>query len=177
MGRASPEAASCTQDHGPGPGGQPQLACPSLLARLLFSSLVQDIAQGSKSSLPGSTAAPCPGLWARVAVPAVPPCHPCALGSWGLAVPHACPTAAGGAQCPLLPALSTLSAPSRTPCTSTAQTLARLACRIKSTQENEAQPHSSQPRSWDCVPSDALSATRWHDCAVPQGSSMHSGDF
>ena len=102
MGRASTAAGlctGCTQDRGRGPSGKPRLACPILLARLLLlGSLAQDNVQGSKVSLPGDTAAPCPGC--MPATPAASPCQPCAPGSWGVAEPHAWPAAAGGAWCP-----------------------------------------------------------------------------
>lgn len=93
--------SGCTQDRSQGPREKPWLACPILPARLLLlGSLAQDNVQCSKVSLPGATAAPCPGLQARPSTSSSSPCQPCALGSCGVEAPCACPTAAGGAQCP-----------------------------------------------------------------------------
>lgn len=99
-----------------GPGDKPWLA--------------QGNTQGSKFCLPGNTSAPCPGLQVRPAAQAASP------GDTGMAVPCACPTLQEEHSALALPGSCQVSIPSRIPCTSAAQTLAQLFCRIKSTWES-----------------------------------------
>lgn len=65
--------------------------CPILLAWLLLlrGSPAQGNVHGSKSSLPGDTAAPCPRLQARPATHAASPCQPRSWG--GVAAPQCLP--------------------------------------------------------------------------------------